>query len=111
MPINRVACPDGRKLADVPIERIADGGSETTGTAVPVNLSSVTIAVSEATKHRAAWAATFAVSTALAGIWGMNFEQMAELKWAHGGSAALAVIASVAGSLSWRLKRSGWLSR
>jgi hypothetical protein len=55
---------------------------DTIGTAIQVNLSMVTIEESETTKRLAAWAAIFAVSTAMAGIWGMNFEHMPELKWA-----------------------------
>ncbi|MCU0919988.1 MAG: magnesium/cobalt transporter CorA [Burkholderiaceae bacterium] len=94
------------------LERIStaiDGIRETIGTAIQVNLSMVTIEESETTKRLAAWAAIFAVSTALAGIWGMNFEHMPELKWAWGYPLALAAIASAAGVLFWRFKRSGWL--
>ncbi len=86
-----------------------DAIRETIGTAIQVNLSMVTIEESETTKRLAAWAAIFAVSTALAGIWGMNFEHMPELKWAYGYPLALAVIASAAGFVYWRFKRSGWL--
>jgi magnesium transporter len=82
---------------------------ETIGTAIQVNLSMVTIEESETTKRLAAWAAIFAVSTALAGIWGMNFEHMPELKWAWGYPVALAVIASAGGILYWRFRRAGWL--
>ena len=86
-----------------------DAIRETISTAIQVNLSMVTIEESETTKRLAAWAAIFAVSTALAGIWGMNFEHMPELKWAYGYPLALAVIASAAGFVYWRFKRSGWL--
>ncbi|MGP1629726.1 MAG: magnesium and cobalt transport protein CorA, partial [Giesbergeria sp.] len=57
---------------------------DTIGTAIQVNLSMVAIEESETTKRLAAWAAIFAVSTAMAGIWGMNFEVMPELKWRYG---------------------------
>jgi magnesium transporter len=86
-----------------------DAIRETIGTAIQVNLSMVTIEESETTKRLAAWAAIFAVSTALAGIWGMNFEHMPELKWSFGYPMALAAIASAAGILFWRFKRAGWL--
>ncbi len=86
-----------------------DGIRETIGTAIQVNLSMVTIEESETTKRLAAWAAIFAVSTALAGIWGMNFEHMPELKWAFGYPMALGLIAGAAGLLFWRFKRAGWL--
>jgi magnesium transporter len=49
------------------------------------------------------------VSTALAGIWGMNFEVMPELKWEYGYPMALGVIGSIAGLLYWRFRRRGWL--
>ena len=56
-----------------------------------------------------AWAAIFAVSTALAGIWGMNFEVMPELQWRWGYPMALAVIAAAAALLYRRFRRVGWL--
>ena len=82
---------------------------ETIGTAIQVNLAMVAIEESETTKRLAAWAAIFAVSTAMAGIWGMNFERMPELKWAWGYPMALGLIASAAALLYWRFKRVGWL--
>jgi len=91
------------------INAAIDGIRDTIGTAIQVNLSMVTIEESETTKRLAAWAAIFAVSTALAGIWGMNFEHMPELKWAWGYPMALAAITTAAGILFWRFKRAGWL--
>jgi magnesium transporter len=91
------------------ISTAIDGIRDTIGTAIQVNLSMVTIDESETTKRLAAWAAIFAVSTALAGIWGMNFEHMPELKWAWGYPMALGAIAGSAGFLFWRFRRSGWL--
>ncbi len=57
---------------------------DTIGTAMAVNLSMVTIEENEVTKRLAAWAGIFAVITAFAGIWGMNFEHMPELASAVG---------------------------
>lgn len=91
------------------IHTAIDAMRDTIGTAIQVNLSMVTIEESETTKRLAAWAAIFAVSTALAGIWGMNFEKMPELKWAYGYPMALGIIASAAGFLFWRFRRAGWL--
>lgn len=82
---------------------------DTIGTAIQVNLSMVTIEESATTKRLAAWAAIFAVSTAMAGIWGMNFEHMPELKWAWGYPMALGLIATAGGLLYWRFRRAGWL--
>lgn len=61
------------------------------------------------TRRLAAWAAMLAVPTAIAGIYGMNFENMPELKWTYGYYAALGVIAVTCGTIYWRLKRYGWL--
>lgn len=82
---------------------------DTIGTGIQVNLSMVTIEESETTKRLAAWAGIFAVATAFAGIWGMNFERMPELKWQYGYPAAIALIASTCSVLYWRFRRAGWL--
>jgi magnesium transporter len=82
---------------------------DTIGTAIQVNLSMVTIEEGETTKRLAAWAAIFAVCTAMVGIWGMNFEHMPELQWTFGYPLALGLIASAATFLHWRFRRAGWL--
>ena len=91
------------------IQNSIDTIRDTIGTAIQVNLSMVTIEESETTKRLAAWAAIFAVSTAMAGIWGMNFEHMPELKWAFGYPMALTAIFSAGAVLYWRFRRAGWL--
>lgn len=91
------------------ISATIDAIRDTIATAIQVNLSMVTIEESETTKRLAAWAAIFAVSTALAGIWGMNFEHMPELQWTYGYPAALLVIVSAGTVLFWRFRRTGWL--
>ena len=82
---------------------------ETIGTAIQVNLAIVMSEQGEVTKRLAAWASIFAVSTALAGIWGMNFESMPELKWRYGYAAALGTIAICCSFLYWRFRRARWL--
>ncbi len=93
----------------VRIQASLDAARETIIAATQVNLTLVTIDESLVTKRLAAWAAIFAASTALAGIWGMNFEKMPELKWAFGYPMALGAIALVSGALYWRFKRLRWL--
>jgi magnesium transporter len=93
----------------VRIQASIDAARETIIAATQVNLTLVTIDESLVTKRLAAWAAIFAASTALAGIWGMNFETMPELKWAFGYPMALGAIALVSGALYWRFKRLQWL--
>ncbi len=79
------------------------------GTAIQVNLSMVNIEEAEVTKRLAAWAAIFAVCTAFAGIWGMNFEHMPELQWKYGYAGALALIGGACVYLYRRFRRAGWL--
>jgi magnesium transporter len=56
-----------------------------------------------------AWAAIIAVPTAIAGIYGMNFDHMPELHWAWSYPAVLVVMAVVCVLLFRRLRKSGWL--
>ncbi|MBK7356885.1 magnesium/cobalt transporter CorA [Propionivibrio sp.] len=82
---------------------------DTIGTAIQVNLSMVTIEESEVNKKLAAWAGIFAVATAFAGIWGMNFKTMPELQWEYGYPVALLTISLTCFFLYTRFKRAGWL--
>jgi len=91
------------------IDASVDTIRETIGTAIQVNLSMVAIEDSEVSKRLAAWAGIFAIATAFAGIWGMNFAQMPELQWEYGYPAALTLIVSTCLILYRRFKRAGWL--
>ena len=61
------------------------------------------------TRQLAAWAAILAVPTAIAGIYGMNFEFMPEIGWRYGYFVVLGVIALVCTALFLRFRRIGWL--
>lgn len=61
------------------------------------------------TRQLAAWAAILAVPTAIAGIYGMNFEHMPELNSVWGYPVVMAVIATTCFGLYVRFKRSRWL--
>jgi magnesium transporter len=63
----------------------------------------------EITRQLAAWAAILAVPTAIAGIYGMNFDNMPELHWRYGYYVVLGLIGSIAGGLFYRFRRIGWL--
>lgn len=82
---------------------------DTINTAIQVNLTMVSIDESDVNKRLAAWAAIFAVFTAFAGLWGMNFEFMPELRWKYGYPAAVALMVAVCVYLYRRFKRAGWL--
>jgi len=63
----------------------------------------------EMTRQLAAWAAILAVPTAIAGIYGMNFQFMPELQWRYGYFGALGLISTSCGLLWWRFRKIGWL--
>jgi magnesium transporter len=63
----------------------------------------------EISRRLTGWAAILAVPTAIAGIYGMNFEDMPELHWAYGYPAVLGVIAVTCGYLYYRFRRAGWI--
>jgi magnesium transporter len=63
----------------------------------------------QTTRQLAAWAAILAVPTALAGIYGMNFEFMPELRSPWGYPTVLVVILLICSVLYMRFKRLCWL--
>ncbi|HET9578894.1 MAG TPA: magnesium/cobalt transporter CorA [Usitatibacter sp.] len=86
-----------------------DGLRDMVITAMSVNLSMIQLAESVVTKRLAAYAALVAVPTLIAGIYGMNFEHMPELKWMFGYPLSLALMAGIDFYLFRRFRRAGWL--
>jgi magnesium transporter len=91
------------------LNQTADSIRDTIATAISVNLSMVTLQENENMKRLAAYAALLAVPTMIAGIYGMNFEHMPELKWRYGYALSLLVMAALDVYLYCRFKRSKWL--
>ncbi|MGF6883455.1 Mg2+ and Co2+ transporter CorA [Nocardia sp. GAS34] len=56
-----------------------------------------------------AWAAISAVPTMIAGIYGMNFENMPELRWAWGYPVVLVIILTICTGLFITFRRNDWL--
>jgi magnesium transporter len=79
------------------------------GSALEAYLLLASIQQGNVMKKLAGWAAILAVPTAVAGIYGMNFENMPELKEPWGYPLVLAVIAGLCAFLYLRFRRSGWL--
>ena len=63
----------------------------------------------ETTRRLAAWAAILAVPTAIAGIYGMNFEYMPELKWKYGYLLIVGGMATICGTLYYQFRKAKWL--
>ena len=60
-------------------------------------------------KKLASWAAILAVPTAVAGIYGMNFQHMPELEMPFGYHTVLVGILVACSVLYWRFRKNGWL--
>jgi magnesium transporter len=91
------------------LNQTADSIRDTIATAISVNLSMVTLQENETMKRLAAYAALLAVPTMIAGIYGMNFEHMPELKWRYGYELSLLVMTGLDIYLFFRFKRARWL--
>lgn len=63
----------------------------------------------EMTRALAAWAAILAVPTAIAGIYGMNFDYFPELRWHYGYFIVLGAMVAICGGLWLRFRSIGWL--
>jgi magnesium transporter len=73
------------------------------------NLAQVGVRQNEDMRRISAWVAIAAVPTAIAAIYGMNFEHMPELRWQYGYPAVLLLMATICTALYRGFKRSGWL--
>lgn len=77
--------------------------------ALQAHLAQLSVQQNEDMRKLTAGATIFAVPTAIAGIYGMNFEHMPELTWTYGYPLCLAVIGGLCLYIYRRFKRSGWL--
>lgn len=60
-------------------------------------------------KKLTAWAAIILIPTLIAGIYGMNFTHMPELRWTFGYPFAIGLMAASAGLLYWMFRKRDWL--
>jgi magnesium transporter len=91
------------------LNQTADSIRDTITTAMSVNLALVNLQENATMKRLASYAALLAIPTAIAGIYGMNFEHMPELKWRYGYAISLLVMAGIDLYLYFRLKKIKWL--
>ena len=77
-------------------------------TVMSVNLSLITINENEVTKRLASYAALVAVPTMIAGVYGMNFDNMPELGWRWGYPLALGSMVIIDLYLVYRFRKAGW---
>lgn len=89
-------------------DRIAEF-DETLSTLVGAALAKVSLRQSNDMRKISAWVAIAAVPTATAGIYGMNFDHMPELRWTYGYFMVLAFIVTACSILFITFRRNDWL--
>jgi magnesium transporter len=76
---------------------------------IALRQNEVTARQNEDMRKISAWAAIALAPTAVAGIYGMNFDNMPELRWQYGYFVILGVIAAVCLGLYGLFRRNRWL--
>ena len=90
------------------IDRVS-GFDELLTTLVSANLARVSVVQNEDMRKISAWVAIAAVPTMLAGIYGMNFDNMPELHWRFGYPLLILIMIGFCTALFRAFKRNGWL--
>ena len=103
--------PFFRDVADhaVRVSEQVEGFDDLLSSVLSADLAQVAVQQNEDMRRISAWVAIAAVPTAIAGIYGMNFDHMPELHWTLGYPAVLVLMAVVCAGLFRAFKRSGWL--
>jgi magnesium transporter len=91
------------------INEMIDSLQDLLGTALEAHLSLLSVSQNADMRRLAAWAAIFAVATAIAGIYGMNFDYMPELRWRLGYPLALGLIVLACLWVYAQFKKAKWL--
>lgn len=92
------------------IEELAQTVRDRADNALATYLSSVANRQNETMRTLAIVATVFLPLTLLAGIYGMNFENMPELKWPWGYFAVIAVMAAGVAIIMWRFWANNWIT-
>jgi magnesium transporter len=114
--LDRGVVPDGLYpyLVDVrgrlgrAVDRVA-GFDDLLNSILQARLAQVSVDQNNDMRKIASWAAIAAVQTGIAGVYGMNFENMPELKWKYGFYAVILVMIVAGVTVHRRLKKVGWL--
>jgi magnesium transporter len=111
MPINKEMQPHFRDVTDH-VRRVReeiDALREVLAFAFEASLMAGQAQQTVIARRLAAWAAILAVPTAIAGIYGMNFEHIPELKRAYGYFLVIGIIIAICTTLYVQFRRNSWL--
>ena len=87
----------------------ASGMDSLLTTVLQADLAHVQVRQNEDVRRISAWVALAAAPTMIAGIYGMNFENMPELKWHYGYPLTVSAIGLLSAYLFYKFKKSHWL--
>jgi len=109
--VTEEAAPFFRDVADhvVRISESIETLDNLLTTAFDAHLARISLQQNEDMRKISAWAAIAAVGTLVAGVYGMNFDNMPELHWHYGYFVALALMIGASVFLYRQFKKSGWL--
>ncbi len=109
--IDREAMPFFRDVYDhvARTAEIIDGLDNLLTAAFQGHLARISVQQNEDMRKISAGVALVVVPTLIAGIYGMNFDHMPELRWQFGYAYAMALMGIVVGALWVFFKKSGWL--
>ena len=91
------------------VDGMVDAHNELLTNVLNAHLALVGAQQNEDMRKISAWAAILAVPTMVAGIYGMNFNNMPELHWTFGYPLVLSIVAVLCVILYRRFKKSRWL--
>ena len=86
-----------------------EGFRELLTSVLAANLTQVSVRQNEDMRKISAWVAILAVPTGVAAIYGMNFSNMPELRWAYGYPVTLAVMVAIDIYLVFRFRKAKWM--
>ena len=78
-------------------------------TVLQADLAHVQVRQNEDVRRISAWVALAAGPTMVAGIYGMNFDFMPELRWKFGYPLVIGVVTTLSAILAYRFKKAKWL--
>ncbi|WP_405611038.1 magnesium/cobalt transporter CorA [Streptomyces sp. NBC_00076] len=109
--VNEKARPFFRDVNDhlTRVNESVEGLDRLVSDILSAHLAQMSVRQNDDMRKISAWAAMAAIPTMIAGIYGMNFEHMPELRWVWSYPAVIALMAGLEVLLYRLFKRRGWL--
>ncbi len=91
------------------VVELADNIRDLLTSLLEVRVAQAANRLNEIMKRVTSWGAVILVPTLVAGVYGMNFRSMPELRWQFGYPMAIAFMAAAGAGVWWFFKRKDWL--